>query len=111
MKPIKYKLKNNIATFIYDKEQLKRFHELGKEFGDVGGILTSIDYNKEFLNYDWYGTIEAPNRFLSKVTVVNNIIYDGKLRTPEEIVNSVKTEENITHNYSFAILNFSEDEK
>ena len=111
MKPIKYKLKNNIATFIYDKEELKRFHELGKEFGDVGGIITSIDYNKQFVNYDWYGTIEAPNRFLSKVTVVNDEVYDGKLPTPEEIINPVKTEESVTHSYRFDILDFSEDGK
>lgn len=107
MKPIKYKLKNNIVTFIYDKEELKRFHELGKEFGDVGGILTSIDYNKNFLNYDWYGTIESPNRFLSKVTIVHDTLFDGKLRTPEEIVNPKVVEESITHNFGFEIIDFS----
>ena len=111
MRPIKYKLKNNIATFIYDEEKLKKFHELGKEFGDVGGILTSIDYNKSFLNYDWYGTIESPNRFLSKVTVVNDIVLDGKLRTPEEIVSSKVVEESVTHSFGFEIIDFGKDEK
>lgn len=111
MKPIKYELKNNVATFIYDKEELKRFHELGKEFGDVGGIMTSIDYNKNFLHYDWYGTIESPNIFLSRVTVINNEVYDGKLPTPEEIINHKKTEEKITHSFKFDILDFSKYEK
>ena len=111
MRPIKYKLKNNVTTFIYDKEELKRFHELGKEFGDVGGILTSIDYNKDFLNYDWYGTIESPNRFLSKVTVVHDIIFDGKLITPEEIVNLKVVDDNVTHSFGFEIIDFGKNEK
>lgn len=109
MKPINYKLEDNIATFIYDEAELKRFHELGKEHGDVGGTLTKIDYNTKLFSYDWYGTIEAPCKKLRVIDIEHDPILDGELSTPEEIINPPQEDKTITHNYSFIIWDASKE--
>jgi len=111
MKPINYTFENNVAKFIYDKQEYEDFHAYGKEHGNNGGILVEKDYNTLFSKYEWYGTIESPCKSLNYVSIECDPTYDGNFGSPEETMESFyKKYEPLYETYRFDIINLGGDE-
>lgn len=70
MKPTK-------ITYHYSFKDLRKFIQMGRESGDVGCILLKSENN--LLTYKGFGTIEHPCKTLTKITMMYNPIFDGKL--------------------------------
>ena len=86
MIPIKYELKDNIATFTYNQDEFDVWNKRGKEHGDCGAILVSIDYTMELSTYLAYGTIEAPTKTRHTISIVHLELFDGKLLLPDDVI-------------------------
>lgn len=84
MKPISYKLKNNICRFSYNRKEMRIFHKRGKEHGDSGQLLVTINYSTKMCKYICYGTIENPFNSLNFVTIQ---AWD-ELPEPENFLNT-----------------------
>lgn len=109
MNPIKYIQVQNIFTFSYSQEDYDRWNNRGKEFGDSGPLLLSIDYDNEHLTYLSYGTIENPVKTRFTMTIVHNELFDGKLSSAEDIIKINPCErKSLISSLGIRILDFSD---
>ena len=86
MKPISYTQYKNKIVFKYPFTELRKFVEQGRKEGNVGLIL--VGYKDNFNVYKGYGTIENPCTELRTVYFAHNVLFDGRRRTPEEVIKS-----------------------
>ena len=106
MTPYKYTNKGNgKITFHYTFKQYYQFLKHGFLHGDNGWILIGREGTTSI--YKGFGTIENPSKTLITISLVHCEMYDGKLQTPEEIINPPYRVaiENI-ESYRFTILKF-----
>lgn len=90
MKPIKYTTVDTNTTFHYKYHDIKKFLKRGFEYGDCGWIL--VRQKGTVLTYKGFGTIENPNRNLITINIKHIDLFDGKLKTPEEIIHPKETD-------------------
>lgn len=106
MRPIDYTKKlDGKVVFHYKYADLKAFLKHGFAEGNNGWIL--MYRNDEFNTYRGFGTIENPCKHLITISMQHNPVYDGKLLTPEEIINPPKNDKPSMENYRWDILDFS----
>lgn len=105
MRPISYTHKNGKTTFHYNKDELKNFVYLGREYGDVGKILTGR--TGDILHYAGYGNYANPNKKLNRISVRHSVAFDGEMKSDEEIVFGKSISDVVLESTGFKLLNFS----
>lgn len=85
MIPISYTEINGEIKFFYNQEEFNQWKKRGLEYGDSGTILVSRKANQN--NYKIFGTIERPCKIMCTYSIDHSEEFDGKMLTPEEIIN------------------------
>jgi len=102
MKPIKYTQEGDKITYHYTFKQLRDFLTHGFREGNNGMILIGED--SQFSYFKGFGTIENPWKYVLNLSKEYDPFYDGKRRSPEEIIKSFdRTEEYINTAHSIII--------
>ena len=64
-----------------------------------------IDYDKKFIHYESFGTLENPCKQLNKIQMENFPAFDGELREPEYYITTTpKNCENYTSSYKMIMF-------
>lgn len=92
MYPIAYRKEGTAYTFVYSKEDKTRWELRGKNYGDSGPVLHSIDTDTKMMTYKSYGTIDNPTKHKNTITFNHLEAWDGKWRDPDWWINDAKRE-------------------
>lgn len=87
--PTNYTRHGDVVKFHYPFTQLRNFVTAGNETGDVGNILTQIEYVKDKspqLTFRGYGTLEHPRRQLISIRMSHWPVFDGQMPDPDDII-------------------------
>lgn len=110
MKPVSFTRKGSDIFYHYSFSDLRKWISRGNQDGDVGAILVREHHMKQgtYLVYKCYGTIENPFTVRKTVQMAHHPIFDGKLCTPEERINSI-VQEALFKNYKMVFIDLSDE--
>ena len=109
MRPESYIEKDGKVFFLYSYKDYMTWYLRGKEFGDAGSLLHSMD--GVFYTYETFGTIEHPFKEMCQLQLVHNPIFDGVQIEPYELLLSpVQSFMSLT-DHELLILNFDNEQE
>lgn len=84
MTPTYFTISGEVTRFHYKFSELKNFVRNGKEYGNVGIILTKRV--GKFFTYRGFGTIENPFTHTVTISMEHSDILDGEMPTDEQLL-------------------------
>ncbi len=105
MTPYKYDVIDGLTCFRYKYSKLKEFIKRGREFGDSGWIL--ISRKDKHFTYICFGTIENPSKEVRYITVVNNELFDGVIKSDDDLCKEKPSMFDNTESYKMYFIDLS----